>query len=63
MIKLKKLHNQCLYIWIYAITEKEVGSYDVAYASVKKQKKNTSLVSSGWSENYSKTKTTSVLNL
>ena len=44
-------------------TEKEVGSYDVAYASVKKQKKNTSLVSSGWSENYSKTKTTSVLNL
>ena len=43
-----------------AITEKEVGSYDVAYASVKKQKKNTSLVSSGWSENYSKTKTTSV---
>ena len=43
-----------------AITEKEVGSYDVAYASVKKQKKHTSLVSSGWSENYSKTKTTSV---
>ena len=46
-----------------AITEKEVGSYDVAYASVKKQKKNTSLVSSGWSENYSKTKTTSVAYL
>jgi len=43
-----------------AITEKEVGSYDVAYASVKKKKKHTSLVSSGWSENYSKTKTTSV---
>ena len=43
-----------------AITEKEVGSYDVAYASIKKQKKHTSLVSSGWSENYSKTKTTSV---
>jgi len=43
-----------------AITEKEVGSYDVAYASIKKKKKNTSLVSSGWSENYSKTKTTSV---
>ena len=39
MIKLKKLHNQCLYIWIYAITEKEVGSYDVAYASVKNKKK------------------------
>ena len=43
-----------------AITEKEVGSYDVAYASIKKKKKNTSLVSSGWSENYSKTKTISV---
>ena len=43
-----------------AITEKEVGSYDVAYASVKKQKKNTSLVSSSWSKKYSKTKTTSI---
>ena len=43
-----------------AITEKEVGSYNVAYASIKKKKKNTSLVSSGWSSNYSKTKTTSV---
>ena len=43
-----------------AITEKETGSYNVAYASVKKKKKHTSLVSSGWSENYSKTKTTSV---
>ena len=42
------------------ITEKEVGSYNVAYASIKKKKKNTSLVSSGWSSNYSKTKTTSV---
>ena len=37
-----------------AITEKETGSYNVAYASVKKKKKHTSLVSSGWSENYSK---------
>ena len=43
-----------------AISEKETGSYNVAYASVKKKKKHTSLVSSGWSENYSKTKTTSV---
>ena len=43
-----------------AITEKEVGSYNVAYASIKKKKKNTSLVSSGWSSNYSKTKKTSV---
>jgi prepilin-type N-terminal cleavage/methylation domain-containing protein len=43
-----------------AITEKEVGSYNVAYASIKKKKKHTSLVSSGWSENYSKIKTTSV---
>ena len=43
-----------------AISEKEIGSYDVAYASIKKKKKHTSLVSSGWSENYSKTKTTSV---
>jgi len=43
-----------------AITEKETGSYNVAYASVKKKKKHTSLVSSGWSEKYSKTKTTSI---
>ena len=43
-----------------AITEKETGSYNVAYASIKKKKKNTSLVSSGWSSNYSKTKKTSV---
>ena len=43
-----------------AISEKETGSYNVAYASIKKKKKHTSLVSSGWSENYSKTKTTSV---
>jgi len=43
-----------------AITEKETGSYNVAYASVKKQKKNTSLVSSSWSKKYSKTKTTSI---
>ena len=43
-----------------AITEKETGSYNVAYASVKKQKKYTSLVSSSWSEKYSKTKTTSI---
>ena len=43
-----------------AITEKETGSYNVAYASIKKKKKHTSLVSSGWSENYSKTKTTSI---
>jgi type IV pilus assembly protein PilA len=43
-----------------AITEKETGSYNVAYASVKKQKKYTSLFSSSWSEKYSKTKTTSI---
>ena len=43
-----------------AISEKETGSYDVAYASIKKKKKHTSLVSSSWSQNYSKTKTTSV---
>ena len=43
-----------------AISEKETGSYNVAYASIKKKKKHTSLVSSGWSKNYSKTKTTSV---
>ena len=43
-----------------SIVEKEVGTYDVAYASVKKQTKYNSLVSSGWSSNYSKTKTTSV---
>jgi len=43
-----------------AISEKETGSYNVAYASIKKKKKHTSLVSSAWSENYSKTKTTSV---
>ncbi len=43
-----------------AITEKETGSYNVAYASVKNKTKHTSLISSGWSENYSKTKTTSV---
>ena len=43
-----------------AITEKETGSYNVAYASVKKQKKYTSLVSSSWSKKYSKTKTTSI---
>jgi len=43
-----------------AISEKETGSYNVAYASIKKKKKHTSLVSSGWSQNYSKTKTTSV---
>ena len=38
-----------------AISEKETGSYNVAYASVKKQTKYNSLVSSGWSSNYSKT--------
>ena len=43
-----------------AITEKETGSYNVAYASIKKQKKHTSLVSSGWASNYSKTKSTSI---
>ena len=43
-----------------AITEKETGSYNVAYASIKKQKKHTSLVSSGWASNYSKTKFTSI---
>ena len=43
-----------------AISEKETGSYNVAYASIKKKKKHTSLVSSSWSQNYSKTKTTSV---
>ena len=29
------------------ISEKEIGSYDVSYASIKKKKKRTSLVSSG----------------
>ena len=43
-----------------SITEKEIGTYNVAYASIKKKKKYTSLVSSGWSSNYSNTKTTSV---
>ena len=43
-----------------AISEKETGSYNVAYVSTKKKKKHTSLVSSSWSENYSKTQTTSV---
>ena len=43
-----------------SITEKEIGAYNVAYASIKKRKKHTSLVSSGWSSNYSNTKTTSV---
>ena len=43
-----------------SITEKETGSYNVAYASIKNKKKHTSLVSSGWSSNYSNTKTTSV---
>jgi prepilin-type N-terminal cleavage/methylation domain-containing protein len=43
-----------------SITEKETGSYNVAYASIKNKKKYTSLVSSGWSNNYSNTKTTSV---
>jgi prepilin-type N-terminal cleavage/methylation domain-containing protein len=43
-----------------SISEKETGSYDVAYASIKKKKKYTSLVSSRWSENYSTTKTTSI---
>ena len=43
-----------------SITEKETGSYNVAYASIKNKKKYTSLVSSGWSSNYSNTKTTSV---
>ena len=43
-----------------AISEKEIGNYDVAYASVKKQTKYNSLVSSGWSSNYSKTTSTSV---
>ena len=43
-----------------SIVEKEVGTYDVAYASVKKQTKYNSLVSSGWSSNYSKTTSTSV---
>ena len=43
-----------------SITEKEIGAYNVAYASIKKKKKHTSLVSSGWSSNYSNTKTTSV---
>ena len=43
-----------------AISEKETGSYNVAYASIKKKKKYTSLVSSGWSENYSKTTSTEI---
>ena len=43
-----------------AISEKETGSYDVAYASIKKKTKHSSLVSSRWSKSYSKTKTTSV---
>jgi prepilin-type N-terminal cleavage/methylation domain-containing protein len=43
-----------------SIVEKEIGNYDVAYASVKKQTKYNSLVSSGWSSNYSKTTSTSV---
>ena len=42
-----------------AISEKETGTYDVAYASIKKTK-HTSLVSSRWSKSYSKTKSTSV---
>ena len=43
-----------------AISEKETGTYDVAYASIKKKTKHSSLVSSRWSKSYSKTKTTSV---
>ena len=43
-----------------SIVEKEVGTYDVAYASVKKQTKYNSLVSSGWSSNYYKTKSTEI---
>ena len=43
-----------------AISEKETGSYNVDYASIKKKKKYTSLVSSGWSENYSKTTSTEI---
>ncbi len=43
-----------------SITEKKTGSYNVAYASIKNKKKYTSLVSSGWSSNYSNTITTSV---
>ena len=43
-----------------AISEKETGSYDVAYASIKKKTKHSSLVSSRWSKSYSKTKSTSV---
>ena len=43
-----------------AISEKETGTYDVAYASIKKKTKHTSLVSSRWSKSYSKTKSTSV---
>ena len=43
-----------------AISEKDTGSYNVAYASIKKKTKHTSLVSSSWSQNYSRTKSTSV---
>jgi prepilin-type N-terminal cleavage/methylation domain-containing protein len=43
-----------------SIVEKEIGNYDVAYASVKKQTKYNSLVSSGWSSNYSKTTSTEI---
>ena len=49
-----------MHIWLYRNNRKRNCSYNVAYASVKKQKKYTSLVSSSWSEKYSKTKTTSI---
>ena len=42
------------------LTNSQTGSYDVSYASTKKKTKNTSTVSSKWSENYSKTSTQSV---
>ena len=42
------------------LTSSQTGSYDVSYASTKKKTKNTSTVSSKWSENYSKTSTQSV---
>ena len=43
-----------------AIAVNDLGSYNVAYAASKKTKKFNSLVSSGWSNNYSKTKNTEV---
>jgi prepilin-type N-terminal cleavage/methylation domain-containing protein len=43
-----------------AIAVNNAGSYEVAYASSKESKKYNSLVSSGWSSNYSKTITTEV---